>query len=239
MQFYLRRLPCVVAEHDRDKVYQRHDSFGNSEWPMNSRNSKPSSSKKGFEWSVPFLLLVAFGLGAGAMWLIMRGSTDRSPSSPEIQNFLSSPSASAPLVPQPAPPAGAPAPDVSQLAPAEAARTLANWNYDGQNWPHAIEHYEQAIALGADNADVRTDLGNCYRFLGQPEKALAEYQLAQKKDPQHENSLFNQISLFVQLLHDQERAAAAARVFIARFPQSPQAEAARRQLAGTTATSSP
>ena len=40
-------------------------------------------------------------------------------------------------------------PDVSQLAPAEAARTLANWNYDRENWTHAIEHYEEAIARGA------------------------------------------------------------------------------------------
>ncbi|CAN5597823.1 hypothetical protein BH20VER3_BH20VER3_18520 [soil metagenome] len=124
------------------------------------------------------------------------------------------------------------------MSPADAARTLGNWNYDRQNWPHAIEHYEQAIALGADNPDVRTDLGNCYRFLGQPEKALERYQLAQKQNPQHQNSLFNQISLFAQLLHDNDRAASAAREFIAKFPESPQAETARQQLQTSRATPS-
>jgi tetratricopeptide (TPR) repeat protein len=119
-------------------------------------------------------------------------------------------------------------PDVSQLTPAEAARTLGNWNYDRQNWPHAIEHYEQAIARGADNPDVRTDLGNCFRFLGQPEKALEQYQISQKENPLHENSLFNQISLLADLLHDNERAAAAARDFLARFPQSPRAETVKQ-----------
>ena len=89
----------------------------------------------------------------------------------------------------PAPAAAAEPPDVSQLPPADAARTLGNWNYDRQNWPHAIEHYEKAIARGADNPDVRTDLGNCFRFLGQPEKALEQYQIAQKENPLHENSL--------------------------------------------------
>jgi hypothetical protein len=49
--------------------------------------------------------------------------------------------------------AAAEPPDVSQLAPTEAARTLANWNYDRQSWSHAIEHYEAAIARGGDIPD--------------------------------------------------------------------------------------
>jgi tetratricopeptide (TPR) repeat protein len=121
-------------------------------------------------------------------------------------------------------------PDVATLAPADAARTLANWNYDRQNWSHAIEHYQETIARGADNPDVRTDLGNCFRFLGQPERALEQYELAQKQDPQHENSLFNQASLFAEMLHDKERAIAVAREFITRFPQSPRAESARQLI---------
>ena len=122
-------------------------------------------------------------------------------------------------------------PDVSHLAPADAATTLANWNYDRQNWSHAIDHYQQAIALGRDNPDVRTDLGNCFRFLGQPQKALEQYETAQRQNPQHENSLFNQIGLFVEVLHDNERAKAAARAFITRFPQSPR-EASAKKLIG-------
>lgn len=189
---------------------------------------KPTPRAKRFPLSLPVVTLVAFGLGVATTWLFLRGPGNSKPPA-AIESFIP-PSGALPS-------AAAQAPDVSQLPPAEAARTLANWNYDRQNWSHAIEHYEQALAQGADNPDVRTDLGNCYRFLDQPEKALEQYQIAQKQNPQHENSLFNQISLFSQLLHDQARAQAAARDFLARFPQSPQAETARRALAPSDLTS--
>jgi tetratricopeptide (TPR) repeat protein len=164
------------------------------------------------------LILGAFALGSGGTWLIMRPSTSGgAPPRPAVQSFTPSP--------------GAQPPDVSQLGPAEAARTLADWNYDRQNWAHAIEHYQEAIARGDDNADVRTDLGNCFRFLGQPQKALEQYELAQKQNPQHENSLFNQAGLFAEVLHDDQRALTVAREFIARFPQSPRTESARQLVA--------
>lgn len=159
--------------------------------------------------------LVSFALGAGVMWIVKP-----EPSSPDARTSASTAFAL---------PADAPS-DVSRLAPADAALTLANWNYDRQNWSHAIEHYQEAIALGRDNPDVRTDLGNCFRFLGQTQKALEQYETAQKQNPQHENSLYNQAGLFSEVLHDNERAKAAAREFIARFPQSPRAEAAKKLL---------
>ena len=187
--------------------------------------------------SIPLLILAAFGLGASTVWLAMRGSTNAPPKA-EIENFTGAPVGQSPNVFQPLP-AGVAAgpPDVSQLAPADGARTLANWNYDRQNWTHAIEHYQAAIARGADNPDVRTDLGNCFRFLDQPEKALEQYEIAQKENPLHENSLFNQISLFADLLHDKERAQAVAGDFIARFPQSPRVKLARERMLELQTTS--
>ena len=80
--------------------------------------------------------LVSFALGAGVMWLVK----------PEPDSSGARTSATTTLTPQ----ADAP-PDVSRLAPADAALTLANWNYDRQNWAHAIEHYQEAIARGLDN----------------------------------------------------------------------------------------
>ena len=200
-------------------------------------SSRPRKAQQGSSspWSLPFFFLVAFLLGVGTTWLLVRPA--RAPD-PVIQNFL--PPTSGPATA----PAGfargeAQAPDVSALPKGEGERVLANWNYDRQNWAHAIEHYERAIAGGIDTADVRTDLGNCYRFLGQPEKALAQYQLAQTQNPQHENSLFNQISLFSDLLNDKNRAAAAARAFITRFPLSPQVGKAREQLGTSNPASTP
>ncbi len=196
--------------------------------PNRPRKATPARSSP---WRLPLFLLLAFGLGVGTTWLLLRVSA-RAPA-PVIQNFLP-PTAGNGV----ASPGLTQAPDVSTLPPAEGARVLANWNYDQQNWAHAIEHYQQAIAGGIDNADVRTDLGNCYRFLGQPEQALEQYQMAQKQNPQHENSLFNQISLFVDLLHDPARSEAAARDFVTRFPLSPQVAKAKQSLgpAGLTTT---
>ena len=181
---------------------------------------KTQVTSRRFDSTIGLLLLAAFGLGVGVTWLFLRSPA---PPPPAIESFLPGTTGPTPATA----PAGV-APDVSALPPAEAARTLANWNYDQQNWTHATEHYQQALAAGADTPDIRTDLGNCFRFLGQPQKALEQYEIAQKQDPRHENSLFNQISLFADYLHDPDRAAAAARDFVARFPQSPQAVSARQ-----------
>jgi tetratricopeptide (TPR) repeat protein len=175
-----------------------------------SKTTKPSSLLS--ELHVPLLILAAFLLGAGGMWLIMRSSSPGRLEKPPVERLHPS-SATEP-------------PDVSQLAPADAARTLGDWNYDRRNWAHAIEHYQEAIADGADNPDVRTDLGNCFRFIGEPRRALEQYQIAQTANPMHENSLFNQAGLYAEVLHDDQRALATAREFLTRFPQSDHAAAA-------------
>jgi tetratricopeptide (TPR) repeat protein len=206
---------------------------------MAHRPRKPERPAPQSQLSIPLLVLLAFGLGVGATWLIMRGSSGEV-EKPAIESFIPpsiGPSAASSQL-GPAAPAGPP--DVSQLTPAEAARIVANWNYDQRDWAHAIEHYQEAITRGADNPDVRTDFGNCFRFLGQPQKALEQYEIAQKENPQHENSLFNEISLFAEVLHDDARAKSAAQEFVARFPQSPRAESVRQlilQLQGTSKAS--
>jgi len=190
-----------------------------------SPTTKPSSLLS--ELHVPLLILAAFILGAGGMWLIMRSSSNDHPGPSPVKLLPPSPATEPP--------------DVSQLAPADAAKRLGDWNYDRHNWPHAIEHYQEAIAGGADNPDVRTDLGNCFRFVGEPQKALEQYEIAQTEDPMHENSLFNQAGLYAEVLHDDQRALTTAREFLKRFPRSDRAAAAtqlisnleeRRQSAG-------
>ena len=169
------------------------------------------------EFHIPLLMLASFALGAGGMWLIMRTSSSNASGKAPVERVASAPNA--------------PPPNVSNMSPADAARILADWNYDRQNWPHAIDHYQEAIAKGGDNPDVRTDLGNCFRFIGQPQKALEQYQIAQKQNPMHENSLFNQAGLFAEVLHDNEQALTIAHEFLARFPESPRAESTRQLIA--------
>jgi len=183
------------------------------------------------ELSTPLLILAAFALGAGGTWLILRTSSPgAAPEKPRMNRFVPSSNAESLGASPFARDAATEPPDVSQLTPGYAAATLANWNYDRQNWPHAIEHYQEAIARGADNPDVRTDLGKCFRFVGQPQKALEQYEIAQKENPQHENSLFNQAGLFAEVLHDKAKAQSIAREFIARFPQSSRAKSARKLM---------
>jgi tetratricopeptide (TPR) repeat protein len=99
------------------------------------------------------------------------------------------------------------------------------------NWKaRQQDHYQEAIAKGNDNPDVRTDLGNSFRFSGQPEKALEQYTIAQRQNPQHENSLFNQIGLFMEVVHDPIRAIPVCEEFIKRFPNSEKVPRVREQL---------
>ena len=122
------------------------------------------------------------------------------------------------------------APDVSGMPAGDAAVALGNFDYDHQRWPEAARHYQEAIASGIENADVHTDLGNAFRFSGQPEQALQQYETAQKLNPQHENSLFNQISLFTEALNEPARAIPIGEEFVRRFPKSDKLPAVREQL---------
>ena len=162
--------------------------------------------------------VIAFGLGCGATWFLVKRSADQE------RAFSSAGKSEPPL-------------DTS-LSPAQTAVVSGNWYYDRKNWPRAIEVYEKAILLGADNADVRTDLGNAYRFSDRPQKALEQYEIAQKQNPQHENSLFNQGGLYAFSLNQPEKALEIWREYLARFPQSPNAPKTRELISEAEAPQS-
>jgi len=162
--------------------------------------------------------VIAFALGCGATWFLVKRSADQE------RAFVSAGESEPPL-------------DTS-LSPAQTAVASGNWYYDRKNWPRAIEAYEKAIALGVDNSDVRTDLGNAYRFSDRPQKALEQYEIAQKQNPQHENSLFNQGGLYAFSLNQPEKALEIWRAYLARFPQSPNALRTRELISEAEAPQS-
>ena len=133
--------------------------------------------------------------------------------------------------PVPAPAAPPAPPPVAGLSPGEAALTLGNYHYDIAQWPQAMAQYRVAIHNGLDNPNVRTDLGNALRFADQPEKALEQYQIAQKQDPKHEQSLFNQGGLWAQSLKNPQKGVAAWRQYVKRFPNGQSAAQARQFIA--------
>jgi len=154
--------------------------------------------------------VIAFGLGCGATWFLVKRSADQK------RAFVNTGESEPPLD--------------TNFSSAQAAVASGNSYYDRKNWPRAIEAYEKAIALGADNSDVRTDLGNAYRFSDRPQKALEQYEIAQKQNPRHENSLFNQGGLYAFSLNQPEKALEIWREYLARFPQSPNASKTRELI---------
>jgi len=168
-------------------------------------------------WNYLLTVVVSAAMGAAITWLLMSQTS----TSDLRSNFAT----------QSTPMATAATPDVSGMSAGEAAVTLGNFAYDHQRWPEAIRRYQEAIASGIDNADIHTDLGNAFRFSGQPEQALNQYTIAQKLNPQHENSLFNQISLFTEGLNEPVRAVPLCEEFIRRFPSSDKVPAVQQQLA--------
>jgi cytochrome c-type biogenesis protein CcmH/NrfG len=69
---------------------------------------------------------------------------------------------------------------------------IGNIYYDTQQYPEAIQYYEQSLAQNPKGADVRTDMGTAYFYSGNVEKALAEFDIVLKDNPTHANALFNQ-----------------------------------------------
>ena len=106
----------------------------------------------------------------------------------------------------------------SRTQTAQADRLLGNQQEDQGQWTQAIESYQKAIAEGIDNPDIRTDLGVAYFKSSQPQKALEQYVLAQKQDPNHENSLFNEASAYA-VLGDSKQAIAIWQTYLSKFPQ--------------------
>lgn len=117
---------------------------------------------------------------------------------------------------------------------AQAARDLGNSYEDHGQWPQAVSAYTQAIAGGLDNPDIRTDLGVAYFKSSQPKKALEQYALAQRQDPQHENSLFNQASAYAEL-GDSARAVSIWQQYLQRFPQGKHVADARNLITAVQA----
>ena len=186
--------------------------------------SIPPASRPAPSFWLPFVVigLVGMLLGGTITYLALR---------PNLQSSRDTPVAAAPAtntdstshVPPPELTAG--------LLPAQADHALANFYYDHQNWTEAIRLYNSAIAQGVDTADIHTDLGNAYRFIGRAGEALEQYNRAQLLDPNHEFSLFNLGGLYLEDLKQPAKAIETWNQYLARFPTGRNVEAARQFIA--------
>jgi len=69
---------------------------------------------------------------------------------------------------------------------------IGNVYYDTQNYPEAINYYDQSLKANPNSPDVRTDMATAYFYSGDVDKALSELAAVLKSNPTHANALFNQ-----------------------------------------------
>ena len=69
---------------------------------------------------------------------------------------------------------------------------IGNLYYDAQQYPEAVKYYEQSLKIDSKATDVRTDMATAYHLMGQPDRALQEYDAVLKVDRKHANALFNE-----------------------------------------------
>lgn len=122
----------------------------------------------------------------------------------------------------------------SRTQTAQADRLMGDQQEDQGQWTAAIASYQKAIAEGIDNPDIRTDLGVAYFKSSQPQKALEQYVIAQRQDPNHENSLFNEASAYA-VLGDGKRAVAIWQTYLDKFPQGQHVADAKNFIAQVSA----
>ena len=68
---------------------------------------------------------------------------------------------------------------------------LANLYFDAERYDDAIKWYSEAVKLAPNDVDVSTDLGVCYYYTNQPDKALEQFDRSLKLDARHTKTLLN------------------------------------------------
>jgi len=69
---------------------------------------------------------------------------------------------------------------------------IGNLYYDAQQYPEAVKYYEDSLKIDPRATDVRTDMATAYHLMGQPDRAIQEYDAVLKIDGKHANALFNE-----------------------------------------------
>ena len=72
-------------------------------------------------------------------------------------------------------------------------RTHADRLYDEEKWPEARDAYIRYLEVHPDEVDVISDLGVCYRWVGDHQNAVKQFDRALVLNPEHWQSLYNKI----------------------------------------------
>jgi tetratricopeptide (TPR) repeat protein len=68
---------------------------------------------------------------------------------------------------------------------------IGNLYYDAQQYPIAVDYYGRALKTKPADAAVRTDMATAYWYMGDADRAIAEFTKALAYEPNKPNTLFN------------------------------------------------
>lgn len=79
----------------------------------------------------------------------------------------------------------------SQPGNAELLTNVGNLYYDAKQYSTAVDYYGRVLKVNPADAFVRTDLGTAYWYMGDADRAIAEFNQALSYSPNNPNTLFN------------------------------------------------
>jgi cytochrome c-type biogenesis protein CcmH/NrfG len=101
--------------------------------------------------------------------------------------------------------------------------SLGNDYFDTEQAQKAIQAYGKVLEIEPNNPNVLTDQGIMFRKVGWYDKALANFEMAQKMDPNHLQSLYN-IGIYYAIdMKQPEKAAPVWKRYLQLDPNSPTA----------------
>ena len=124
----------------------------------------------------------------------------------------------------------------TQPANAAVRVELANVYFDAERFDLAVPWYEAALKLDAKNVDASTDLGVCYYYLNQAERALAQFDHSLSFDPKHVKTLLDQGIVRAFGKKDFAGAIDSWQKVIAIAPTSTEAQQAKQGIDGILST---
>jgi cytochrome c-type biogenesis protein CcmH/NrfG len=113
----------------------------------------------------------------------------------------------------------------------DALVSLGNANMMISRFDAAQDLYQRALAINAQNLEVRTNLAIAYKYGGKPEQAFAELQKNLAVNPQHDHTLYNLGFLYLYDKQDKTKAVETWTTWLRLYPQAPAAADVRQQIA--------
>jgi tetratricopeptide (TPR) repeat protein len=107
---------------------------------------------------------------------------------------------------------------------------LANLYFDSERYDDAIKWYQEALKLSPNDVNVSTDLGVCFYYTNQPDKALVQLGRSLEINPKHPKTLLNLGIVKAFGKQDLEGATKAWQQVVQLDPDSPEGQAAKRAL---------